>query len=52
MKKKQITRKLSLNKQTLSLLDPRAMSAVKGGLVEVSLPDKPTSKVELSCGCC
>ena len=32
MKKKQLTRKLSLNKQTLSVLDAQAMQAIKGGL--------------------
>jgi hypothetical protein len=31
MKKKQVNRKLSLNKQTLSQLDAQALSAIKGG---------------------
>ncbi|MGI4762066.1 MAG: class I lanthipeptide [Janthinobacterium lividum] len=31
MKKKQITNKLSLNKQTLSQLDAQALNAIKGG---------------------
>ncbi|TGE25506.1 hypothetical protein E5K00_10030 [Hymenobacter aquaticus] len=32
MKKKQLDRKLSLNKQTLSELDAKAMGNIKGGL--------------------
>ncbi|WP_210114292.1 class I lanthipeptide [Hymenobacter aquaticus] len=33
MKKEKIARKLSLNKQTLSELDAKAMNSIKGGLV-------------------
>ncbi|WP_167856752.1 class I lanthipeptide [Hymenobacter aquaticus] len=51
MKKKQITRKLSLNKQTLSLLDPKSMNAIKGGMVDISGTDPP-QETQRTYTCC
>jgi hypothetical protein len=43
MKKKQVNRKLSLNKQTLSQLDAQALNAIKGGQAPTGTDDpKPT----------
>jgi len=58
MKKELFTRKLSLNKQTLSLLDNNAMQAIKGGLqsgsgceVEYPAPSRGLTSCDLTNGC-
>jgi hypothetical protein len=51
MKKKQLTRKLSLNKQTLSQLDAHAMLAARGGQAATLPTDAPTSDQRTAAQC-
>lgn len=52
MKKKQVNRKLSLNKQTLSQLDAQAMNAVKGGGAAPSGAETTQKSLCAAAGCC
>jgi hypothetical protein len=52
MKKKQLTRKLTLNKQTLSQLDAHAMLAAKGGMAAITSPSQyPTCEPPATTTC-
>ncbi|WP_210114291.1 class I lanthipeptide [Hymenobacter aquaticus] len=49
MKKKQLNRKLSLNKQTLSELDAKGMSQIKGGLAVKTETETCSCSCESAC---
>ncbi|MGI4762067.1 MAG: class I lanthipeptide [Janthinobacterium lividum] len=52
MKKKQLTNKLSLNKQTLSQLDAQALNAIKGGLAVTTQDKTDGASKDTYCNCC